>query len=93
MKAFVVAISCLLAAAPAFAQGTVGGVSGSAGELATQNDTAESSGEGGRTADGERRICRRIQTGSTSRMSPRQVCRTAERMARGPAQPVSARVP
>jgi hypothetical protein len=78
MKAFVVAISCLLAATPAFAQSSTGSVSGGAAELATQNDTPESTGDNARTAEGERRICRRVETGSTSRMSSRRVCRTAE---------------
>ena len=77
MKAFVVAIS-MLAAAPAFAQGGSGSVSGSAGELATQGDTPESTGASGRTAEGERRICRRVETGSQSRMTTRRVCRPAE---------------
>jgi hypothetical protein len=79
MKSFVVAISCLLVAAPALAQSSVGSVSGGAAELSTQNDTPESTGESSaRNADGERRICRRVETGSTSRMSSRKVCRTAE---------------
>lgn len=78
MRAFV-AISSLLLAAPAFAQSSTGGVSGSAGELSTQSDTPESTGNSSeRSADGERRICRRVETGSTSRMSSRRVCRTAE---------------
>ena len=78
MKAFVVFASVVFTAAPAFAQGSSGTVSGSAGELATQNDTPESTGNSSQTADGERRICRRVETGSQSRMTYRRVCRTAE---------------
>jgi hypothetical protein len=78
MRAFVVLISGLLVAAPAFAQSSAGSVSGSAAELSTQNDTPESSGAAdSRDADGERRICRRIESDSSSRMATRRVCRTA----------------
>ncbi|HTU11075.1 MAG TPA: hypothetical protein VMG08_09275 [Allosphingosinicella sp.] len=78
MKMVVALISSLLVAAPAVAQGGSGSVSGSAGELSTQGDTPESTGQGGQGADGERRICRRVETGSQSRMTYRRVCRTAE---------------
>lgn len=79
MKALVVLISGLVLAGPAFAQSSMGGsVGGSGGELATQNDTPESTGEANqRGADGERRICRRVGTDSSSRMANRRVCRTA----------------
>ena len=78
MKMIVAFASVVLMASPAFAQGSTGAVSGSAGELATQGDTPESTGQAGQNADGERRICRRIETGSQSRMTTRRVCRTAE---------------
>ncbi len=78
MKMVVALISGFLIGAPAFAQSGTGSVSGSGGELATQNDTPESTGNGSQGADGERRICRRIETGSQSRMTTRRVCRTAE---------------
>ncbi|MEA3031835.1 MAG: hypothetical protein QOG13_3160 [Sphingomonadales bacterium] len=79
MKAFVVACCAVLLAGPALAQSGGGSVSGSAGELSTQSDTPESSGDANqRSADGERRICRRVETTSTSRMSTRRVCRTAQ---------------
>ena len=78
MKMFVAFASVVLVASPAFAQGGSGSVSGSGGEIATQNDTPESTGTGGQGADGERRICRRIEAGSQSRMTYRRVCRTAE---------------
>jgi hypothetical protein len=78
MKMIVAFASVALLAAPAFAQSGNGGVSGSAGELATQNETPESTGNAGQGADGERRICRRVETGSQSRMTYRRVCRTAQ---------------
>ena len=78
MKMFVALASVALVASPAFAQGGSGSVSGSAGELATQGETPESTGQAGTNADGERRICRRVETGSQSRMTYRRVCRTAE---------------
>ena len=78
MKMFVAFASVALLASPAFAQGGSGAVSGSAGELSTQGDTPESTGQGGQGADGQRRICRRVETGSQSRMTYRRVCRTAE---------------
>jgi hypothetical protein len=78
MKMCVALISGLLIAAPAYAQGGSTSVSGSGGELATQNESTESSGQGAQGADGERRICRRVETGSQSRMTTRRVCRTAE---------------
>ena len=78
MKMIVAFASVVLMASPAFAQGSSGTVSGSAGELATQNETPESTGNAGQGADGERRICRRVETGSQSRMTYRRVCRTAQ---------------
>jgi len=78
MKAFLVASCAVLLASPAFAQNG-GSVSASGAELSTQNDTPESTGDAAqRGADGERRICRRVETSSTSRMSTRRVCRTAQ---------------
>lgn len=79
MRAFVVAISCLFVAAPAFAQSSTGSVSGSAAELTERGDIPESSGPSGAdAAGGERRICRRVGTESSSRMATRRVCRTAQ---------------
>ena len=78
MKMYVALISSLLIAAPAFAQSGTGSVSGSGGELSTQSDTPESTGNSSQGADGERRICRRVEAGSQSRMTTRRVCRTAE---------------
>jgi hypothetical protein len=78
MKMFVAFASVALLASPALAQGGSGSVSGSAGELQTQNDIPESTGQAGQNADGERRICRRIETDSSTRRASRRVCRTAQ---------------
>ncbi len=78
MKVFVAFASVALLASPAMAQGGSGAISGSAGELQTQNDIPESTGTAGQNADGERRICRRIETDSSTRRASRRVCRTAE---------------
>ena len=78
MRAFVVLISSFLVAAPAFAQSSMGSVSGSAAELSTESEAPERTGAASeRNADGERRICRRIEADSSSRMATRRVCRTA----------------
>jgi hypothetical protein len=76
MKVFVAFASVALFASPALAQS--GAVSGSGGELATQNDVPESSGQAGQNAAGERRICRRIETDSSTRRASRRVCRTPQ---------------
>lgn len=78
MKAYVALISAVLLASPALAQ-SMGGPTGSGAGLSTDNqDLPESTGPAGeRSADGERRICRRIETATGSRMSYRRVCRTA----------------
>ena len=78
MKMIVALASVALFASPVFAQGGSGPVSGSAGELATQTDIPESTGHAGQNADGERRICRRIETDSSTRRASRRVCRTAQ---------------
>ena len=77
MKVFVAFASVALFASPALAQGGSGTVSGSAGELA-QGDVPESTGQAGQNANGERRICRRIETDSSTRRASRRVCRTAQ---------------
>ena len=80
MKLFVVMCAGLLAVAPAAAQTMNGGASGSGSgaELSERGDGPVSTGERGVGADGERRICRRIEVTSSSRMTSRRVCRTAE---------------
>ncbi len=79
MKAFVVVISGLLVAAPAFAQvnggGTMTGSGASISSSQTNLPEGASDAEGG---EGEnRRICRRVETASGSRMSFRRMCMTA----------------
>ncbi|WP_166037680.1 DUF3421 domain-containing protein [Sphingosinicella sp. YJ22] len=77
MKLAVVAVASLLIATPSLAQVT--GASGSNGsniETGQQN-LPEGASEGGRNANGERLICRRVEAGSSSRMSTRRVCLTA----------------
>ena len=78
MKALIALISGALLAAPALAQ-TMSGPTGSGAGLAADNqEMAESTGPSNeRTTDGERRICRRIDTGIGTRMAYRRVCRTA----------------
>jgi len=79
MKAFVALISGVLLASPALAQSMDGGPSGSGAGLAAENqDVPESTGTASeQSADDERRICRRVETTSASRMATRRVCRTA----------------
>jgi len=78
MKAFVALISAALLASAALAQST-DGPTGSGAALGADNreipDNTSTSAEP--TADGARRICRRVAISSNSRMSTRRVCRTA----------------
>lgn len=75
MRTVVFAMAALVMAAPAVAQTQAG----SGGTVATgQGDLPQSTGEAGTTADGERRICRRIEVESSSRMSLRRVCMTSK---------------
>ena len=79
MKAFVVVISGLLLSAPVFAQGNGGTMTGSGAAIATGSNElppeAAATEEGG---EGEnRRICRRVEIASGSRMSYRRLCMTA----------------
>ena len=80
MRSFVVVISGLLLSAPAFAQGVGGGSTGSGAQMATgaAEAPAEATSTGGETEGGERRICRRIETATGSRMSYRRMCMTAD---------------
>ncbi|HYD38580.1 MAG TPA: hypothetical protein VEA60_13270 [Allosphingosinicella sp.] len=80
MKAFVVAVAGLLLAAPAVAQLTgesSTGTTGSSQSVEERLDEAEASAnaEGGETP---RRICRRVDTATGSRMNYRRVCLTAD---------------
>ena len=88
MGAYVALISLTLLASPALAQPLSDPAASSAG-LATDNqDAPEANGVSGeQTVDSERRICRRVETATGSRMNYRRVCRTAaewrETMRRG----------
>jgi type IV secretory pathway TrbL component len=75
MKVFVALASVVLMASPAFAQSGTGTVSGSAGELATQNDTTQTNEN--QASNGERVICRHVEIDSSTRRG-RRVCRTAQ---------------
>lgn len=78
MKTFVVLISGILLASPALAQTSAGSMSASVADPTERNDAPETRGESGeRSADGERRICRRVDSDPSSRLSARRVCRTA----------------
>lgn len=74
MKAFVAAMSFLVLATPALAQNNPR-VGLDHGGDRTPSDTAHS---GDTNAEGERLICRVVNTSSTSRMASRRVCRTAQ---------------
>lgn len=78
MRVFVAFASVALLAAPAYAQGGGGStISGSAAELATQNETAEN--DEGQAPNGERLVCRRVQNdSSTRRTNARRICRTPQ---------------
>lgn len=79
MRVFVALFSSILIAAPALAQTSGGVMSGSGAELSESRDVPESTSDAGAAeSDGERRICRRVETGSSSRLSTRRVCKTAE---------------
>jgi|RhiMethySRZTD1v2_1073278.scaffolds.fasta_scaffold2817307_1 hypothetical protein len=80
MKSLVVVITGLLLATPALAQGEGGGSTGSGGQMAaetteTPENGASTAGEG---EGGERRICRRVETPTGSRMPYRRMCMTAD---------------
>jgi hypothetical protein len=79
MKALVFVISGLLLAAPAVAQ-TSGELmsGGGAGSGAEQTEVAEEASAAATEEAGERRICRKVETASGSRMSFRRLCMTAD---------------
>lgn len=78
MKLLITAVAALAFAFPSTAQ-----VTGATGGSASQIETGQSSApegqrcERGKTVNGERCICRRIEVESSSRMSIRSVCMTA----------------
>lgn len=77
MRLQVALLAGLLAASPAFAQDqpTNVGVVGMERGTTTPTDTRRT---GATNQDGERLICQMMQTSTTSRMSTRRVCRTAQ---------------
>ena len=78
MKMSVALLSAFLLASPAFAQTSGGVMSGSGAVLeGGSNDVPENASAGGENEDGERRICRRVEGDSHTRMSTRRVCLTA----------------
>ncbi len=77
MKLMVLAVASIVVATPAFAQVT-GNAGSNGNNIETgQQNLPEGASEGGRNAAGERLICRRVETGSSSRMSTRRVCLTS----------------
>lgn len=77
MKAVVVLISGVLLASPVLAQ-TMAGPTGSGAGLGSDNRAVPKSRDasGERTADGERRICRRLVVTGSNR--PQRVCLSRE---------------
>ena len=80
MRSFVLVMTGLLLTTPAFAQGVGGGSTGSGAQMATEaTETPENAAStSGDAEGGERRICRRVETGTGSRMSYRRMCMTAD---------------
>ena len=73
MRFAVVALSALLVASPAHAAGQSGGTGVA---VRSSNDAPRGPSEAGTGENGERRICRRIES-SANRASARRVCLTA----------------
>lgn len=80
MKFVMIAAAAVLVAGPAFAQTTGMGSATAGGSGASLSDQAEapSGPSTAANADGERLICRRIPTDSSSHMGNRRVCLSAE---------------
>jgi len=74
MRFAVVALSALLVASPALALGQSGGTG--AASVRTTNEGPQGPSEAGTGDNGERRICRRIDS-TANRTSARRVCLTA----------------
>lgn len=78
MKLPVALLSVALLASPALAQSSDGVMAGSGAVLeGGTGDAPEGAAESGSNEDGERRICRRVETDTSSRMTTRRVCLTA----------------
>lgn len=77
MKLSFLLASGLILTTPAFAQTSGGVMSGSGAILDSGPDTLPEGSEDSESDDGERRICRRVETDSASRMATRRLCLTA----------------
>lgn len=78
MKMPVALLSVMLLASPVFAQSSGSVMAGSGAVLeGSSSDAPDGSAEGGESDDGERRVCRRVETDTSSRMTTRRVCLTA----------------
>ena len=79
MKLYAIGICVLLSASPVLAQNG-GTVSGSGAALTSQSDAQDGSAADSdrAAAPGERLICRRVETDSSSHMGTRRICRTAQ---------------
>lgn len=75
MKLLFVAVSGMLMSAAAFAQAT--GPAGGSGDQASAGNQAQVEENAAEEEGDERRVCRRIETGTGSRVPPRRVCMTA----------------
>ena len=76
MRFVLVACACFALAAPASAQMASGAMN--TGLTPTERSQAPEEASESQPANGERLICRRVETGTASRMGSRRVCRTAE---------------
>lgn len=77
MKLSFLLVSALILTTPAFAQTSGGVMSGSGAILDSGPGTLPEGSEDSESDDGERRICRRVETDSASRMATRRLCLTA----------------
>jgi hypothetical protein len=78
MKAYLVAFACLFAASPALAQTMGGTMTGNGSALSDQASAETPESTSTAPAGGERLICRRVPTDSSSHMGSRRICLTAE---------------
>jgi len=77
MRVSVLFASALLLSTSAFAQTSGGVMRGSGAVLDSGPEAPHEASQGGETEEGERRICRRVETDSASRMATRRLCLTA----------------
>ena len=77
MRAFVVAISCILLAAPGLAQASEDNATANGSQPSQTATSTANSGSSTAGQDDDRQICRRIETNTGSRVPHRRVCMTA----------------